>query len=194
MAISYQIYSNTGVGDPINYSSPIDTTSGLTYTTGALAYPGTWSFGVRAFYTGDGVEEMNVDAIVTIVLSATGVDISNQPPSPVGLRAFATQNGGVRVEWTEPPTSAAKTPTEFLVYTGIGTPNYATPAATVLFSSGLNNSFVANLVGFANNTTYVIGVRASNATATEQNLNVVSVTAITEGPSAVVDLVGTATS
>ena len=52
------------------------------------SYPGTWSFGVRAYDTVDGLEEQNVDCVVTIILNASGVDITSQPPAPMGLRAF----------------------------------------------------------------------------------------------------------
>jgi hypothetical protein len=194
MAINYHVYSNTGAGDPINYSSPIDTTANLTFTTAALAHPGTWSFGVRAFDTVSGLEESNVDAVVTIVLSATGVDITNTPPSPLGLRAFAIQNAGIRAEWTSPPTTPAKAPTSFNIYSGIGTPDFTTPIANILASSGLANSFVANLTsGFTGGTTYAIGVRAVNATGVDQNTNFVSVTVSSTGPTAVLSLTATAT-
>ena len=84
----YHVYSNGGSG-PINYSSPIATVYGLTWTSGPLAYPDTWKFGVRAF---DGFgEEQNLDCAVSIVLDAGGNDISRRPMAPVGLRAFATK-------------------------------------------------------------------------------------------------------
>ena len=35
MAIGYHVYANTGVGDPINYTTPIGTTNQLSYTTGS---------------------------------------------------------------------------------------------------------------------------------------------------------------
>ncbi len=61
MATAYHVYANTGGGDPIDYSSVVDTTATLTYPTSALSYPGTWSFGVRAFDTVSGLEEQNLD-------------------------------------------------------------------------------------------------------------------------------------
>ena len=63
----------------------------------------------------------------------------------------------------------------------------------MLYSSGLANSFVANLSGFANGVTYTIGVRAYNATAEESNTSTVNVTADNVGPTAVVGLIGIAT-
>lgn len=194
MATEYHIYANTGVGDPINYALPATTVSALTWTSAALSYPGTWSFGVRAYDTGDGLEEQNVDCVVTIILNASGVDITSQPPAPLGLRAFATANATIRVEWTSPPTTTAKQPAGYHVYTGTGgTPNYGAVAATVLYSSGLANSFVATLSGFTSGVTFTVGVRAYNATGEESNTNTVNVTADSVGPAAVVGLIGVAT-
>jgi hypothetical protein len=116
--VQYHIYANTGAGDPINYSVAIATTTSLSYTTSPLSYPGTWSFGVRAF--DDYGEEQNLEAAVTIVLSATGADITNLPVAPIGLGAFATAGGSIRVQWTYPQVSApARTPTGFHVYIAV---------------------------------------------------------------------------
>ncbi|HKI18931.1 MAG TPA: hypothetical protein VKA15_13680, partial [Isosphaeraceae bacterium] len=93
----YHVYENTGLGDPINYASPLATVTGLTWTSGALSYPGTWQFGVRAFWRGSGLEEQDLEAAVTIILDANGHDITSRPVAPMGLRAFATVGGAVRV-------------------------------------------------------------------------------------------------
>ena len=192
--VSYHVYANTGAGDAINYTTPIDTTSGLTYTTSPLSYPGTWSFGVRAFYVDSMLEEKNLDCYVTIILDASGHDITNRPAPPTGLRAFPLAQGAIRAEWYYPPTTGAKTPTGFHVYTAIGVLNYATPTATVLWSKGVGNSFVANMPGFADGVTYTVGVRAFNAVAEETNTNTVTVTAIATGPAPVDSLTAVATS
>ena len=114
--IAYHVYANTGQGDPINYLSPIATTAGLTWTSAPLAYPGTWSFGVRAF-NGFG-EEQNVDCAVTIVLSTAGGDVSNLPLPPLAPRVLPTAGGGIRVEWTAPLAPAAQAATGYYVYLG----------------------------------------------------------------------------
>ena len=191
--VQYHVYANGGSG-PINYESPIDTTSGLTYTTGALTYPSSWSFGVRAFYTGNGLEETNVDAVISVTLNASGIDISNQPPAPAGLRAFPLANGTARVEWTVPPSSVAKTPTGFHVYLGPPAISYVSPVATVPAASVLNNSYITTLTGLSDGVTYTIGVRSFNATAEETNTYTVTVTALASGPGPVQGLVGIATS
>ena len=194
LGIGYQVYSNSGAGDPINYESPVATivSTTTTWTSSALSYPGTWSFGVRAFNSeGD---EQNIECAVTIVLDAGGIDITARPAPPPVLRAFATAGGSIRVEWFYPPTLGPKAPTGFHVYIGTGgAPSYGSPAATVLFSTGVANSFVANLAGFTGGTTYTIGVRAYNATAEEPNTNTTQVTAITAGPAPVDALAGIAT-
>jgi hypothetical protein len=198
VSTGYHIYSNTGAGDPINYASPVATITSpatTTWLSSALTHPGTWSFGVRAFDTVSGLEEENLDCSVTIALDASGQDITNQPPAPVGLRAFATAGGAIRVEWTSPPTSTAKTPTSFLVYFGTnGAPDYASPVATVLYSTSIANVFTYNSATLTSNVAYTIGVRAANATATETNTNTVTVTAVSVGPTAVVGLTAVATS
>lgn len=195
MATGYHIYTNTGAGDPINYASPAATVSALTWTSPTLSFPGTWSFGVRAFDTESGLEEQNLDCSVTMSLESSSQNITNQPLPPAGLRALPLAGGSVRLEWPYPVVNRARVPTGFHVYMGTGgTPDYSTPTETVSFGAGLANTFVANLSGLTDGTTYSIGVRAYNATAEETNTNTVAVTADASGPSAVVSLTAIATS
>jgi hypothetical protein len=194
MATEYHIYTNSGAGDPIDYASPAATVSALTWTSSILSCPGTWSLGIRAFDTVSGLEEQNIDCSVTIILSASGQDITNQPLPATGIRAFPLSGGAVRVEWPYPVVNRIKVPTGFHVYVGVGgTPNYAVPAATVFFEAGIANSFVTNLTGLTGGTTYAIGVRAYNATAEETNTNIIAVTADAAGPAVVDLLTGIAT-
>ena len=72
MAISYNIYANDGMGGDVDYSTPIATTSDLTYATGPLATPSDNTFAVRAFDTASCIEEANTDARVRIILDASG--------------------------------------------------------------------------------------------------------------------------
>jgi hypothetical protein len=68
--------------------------------------------------------------------------------------------------------------TGYHIYFGTGgTPNYASPVATVLFAAATANTFATNLPGLTDGTTYTIGVRAYIATAEEANTNTVTVTA-----------------
>ena len=68
---------------------------------------------------------------------------------------------------------------------------YGTPAATVSFQSAIAGTFVANISGLKNGVTYLVGVRAYNATAEEPNTTTVAVTADSVGPTAVLDLAAT---
>lgn len=191
--IFYCVYSNTGAGDPIDYDVPIATLTTTTYTTAALAHPGTWSFAVRAG-NNFGIEQ-NLDCAVTFLLSASGVDISNIPPPPAGLRAFPMPLGAIRVEWSAAPTTGPRQPVGYHVYLGTtGTPNYSSIVATVLWTTNIANSFVSNIPGLIGGTTYTVGVRAYNATGEEANTQVTSVVPISSGPTAVTNLVGLATS
>jgi hypothetical protein len=193
MATEYHVYSNTGAGDPIDYSSVVETTASLTYTTSALSFPGAWSFGVRAFDTVSGLEEQNLDCALTIVLDASGDDITNRPAPPSGLRAIALAGGSVRAEWFYPPASGPRTPTGFHVFAGVGSLSYATPTATVLYSQRIANSYFTDMTGFTDGTTLTIGVRAYNATADDMNTHTITVTATARGPAPVDGLVGVAT-
>jgi hypothetical protein len=195
MSIEYHVYGNTGAGDPIDYSSPLATSSDLSWTSGSLTFPGTWSFSVRAYDTVSSLEEQNLDCAISIVLDSNGNDITNRPLPPTAIRAFALAAGSIRVEWYYPPSAGLNAPTGFNVYTGTGgSPSYGSPAAAVAFSTGIANTFASTLSGFTDGTTYTIGVRAYNATAEESNTNTVNVTADATGPAAVVSLTGTATS
>jgi hypothetical protein len=191
-AVGYNIYANTGIGDPINYLVPIATVHTLSYTTNSLSYPGYWKIAVRAFNAYG--EEKNLDCEIDLILDGSGNDITGRPLPPVGLRAFATAGGGIRVEWAYPGINRAKLPTGFHVYKGTGgTPNYGSPAATISYSSGIAKNFVANLAGLTNGTAYTIGVRAYNAVAEEPNTSTVTVTASSVGPAAVDGFSGIAT-
>jgi hypothetical protein len=190
--IGYNVYANTGAGDPINYAVPIATVYALSYTTSALSFPGTWKLAVRAFNQYG--EEQNLDCEIDLILDGSGNDITNRPLPPIGLRAFATKSAGIRAEWAyPPPLKVARTPTGFHVYTGTGgTPNYGSPAATIPYKTAVANMFVSNLSGLTGGTAYTIGVRAYNAVAEEPNTNTVTVTAVSAGPTAVDSLAGSA--
>jgi hypothetical protein len=155
MAIAYRVYSNSGAGDPVNYAAPAGTGSALTWTSAPCTYPGTWSFGVRAADTLSGLEEQNIDAVVTITLDPSGNDITNQPPAPVGLRGFAIEGGAIRIEWTLPTTRPAKTPVGFNVFcSATGLPDYETVVATVPYGKSIANAYVCNLSSLTSGATY----------------------------------------
>jgi hypothetical protein len=191
--VAYHIYGNTGAADPIDYDSPITSTSGLAWTSFPLTYPGVWRFGVRAYYEGTSLEEMNLDAAVTIILDASGNDISTQPKAPDHLKAFAKAGGTIRVEWSYNTINPLPVPSGFHIYIGTtGVPNYGSPEATVSFGSAVAGSFFCDLPSLADGTTYAIGVRAYNAIAEEANTITIFCAADATGPGPVVGLTATA--
>jgi Concanavalin A-like lectin/glucanases superfamily len=189
----YHVYANTGAGDPINYVTPVATVNGLTWTSSPLSYAGNWKFAVRAFYYPNGLEEQNLDCEIELILDSGGNDITNRPVAPTGLRALAVAGGNIKIEWSYPnPPIPAQTPTGFHVYSGVGSLSYATPTQTVSYGSSIMNTFTAILSGLTNGTTYMIGVRAFNATAEEPNTATVTCTSDATGPTAVQSLTAVA--
>ncbi len=184
----YDVYGSPAVDRPIAYGgSPLIQIQATNWTTPLLAAPGAYRFGTRAANSYG--EEQNLDCAISIVLDALGNDATNRPTPPIGLRAFATAAGGIRVEWHYPPTRGAGAPTGFHVYIGTGgTPNYSNSVAAVPFGAAILNSFVADLSGLTDGTTYAIGVRACNASGEEANTSMVSVTADASGPGPVASL------
>jgi hypothetical protein len=179
--LHYNVYINTGAGDPVNYATPVGALLATTWTFSGLTAPGTWSFGVRAA-DGRG-EEQNLDCAVSIVLDAFGNDVTNRPDPPVGLRAFPLAGASIRVEWCYPPTRGARAPAGFHVYIGTGgIPDYSSPAATVPYGAGIFNAFVADLSGLADGRTYAIGVRSFNASGEEADTKSLGATADATGP------------
>jgi hypothetical protein len=182
--ISYNIYANTGVGDPVDYSTIVDTTSALTWDSPALAANSRWTFAVRAFDTVSGLEESNLDARVSIVVSAAQADVSGAPNPPTGLTVRATAGGGAAVSWAYNPGGQGGAPTGFKVYAGTPAVSYATALATVPYSPGAR-TFSATLSGLTDAAVYQVTVRAFNASATEANTDTVSFTADATGPNPV---------
>lgn len=191
MSVQYHIYANTGAGDPINYASPIGTTSSLTFQPPALNPSSTYKFGVRSFDTVTGYEDKNVDAVVTIVTDASGHDITGRPAAPQALTATAAKGATIRLDWAYAfPSGTVPAPTGFHVYIGTGgTPNYGSIAATVAYTGLMH--YQTTLSGLTSGATYTIGVRAYNALAEEPNTNTATATADGAAPKSVVNLQGT---
>jgi hypothetical protein len=193
--IGYHVYANTGIGDPINYASPVATVWDTTYASPPLSSAGAWQYDVRAFDSITGLEEQNIDSI-TINVDASGNDVTNTPAAPVSLSVLARAGGSIRVDWAYPNTGQpAVRPTGFHVYVGSGgSPDYSNPVATVVAGTALLGQYTTLLTGLSNGITYQVGVRAFNAVAEEQNTFTTSVVAVSIGPAAVVGLTGVATS
>ena len=171
MAISYNIYANDGKAGDVDYSTPIASTSDLTFATGTLATPSDNTIAVRAFDTVSGIEEANTDARVRIILDASGNDITAQPNAVVGLSATPTVGGTCWVSWGYVPTGQGGAPSLFNVTLTTGTTpsttNGTTPSTTNLVVSIAYLTGVAgygcSLSGLAGNTPCTIAVQAVGA-------------------------------
>lgn len=195
MGISYHVYANDGAGGPIDYTTPIGTATGLSFSPPALEPSGDYRFGVRAFDDVTGYEEMNVDAAVEIILDAANHDITARPAAPTHLTATPQKGAAIRLDWSYPyvPGTVAQ-PTGFHVYRGTGgVVNYGAVAATVSYTRGVLH-YTATLTGLVDGTVYTIGVRAYNAVSEEPNTATVTATADGTGPASVSGLAGFAVS
>lgn len=191
--INYHIYTNDGLGGPVDYTTVIATTAGLTWTSPALPAGARRSYAVRSFDTVTGLEERNVDAVATIVLDAARADVTNLPDPPEHLTVQAGSAGTAIVHWSFPfHADVVGRPTGFHVYAGSPTPAFSTVAATVPYGLGVT-LYRATLSGLAGGTTYQVCVRSYNATGEEQNTVVASVVASTTAPANVDSLTATAT-
>ncbi len=190
--IVYQIYANTGIGDPINYATPIATTTTTTYTTTALNPGGTYRFAVRALDSSTGLVDQNIDSAVEIVLSAQGADVTARPAPPIGLRALPVAGGGIRVEWSYLSLDRATLPLGFNVYVSTsGQLSYGTPQQTVVYVKG-RSAYGVTLTGYSGGAACTLGVRAVNAVGEEPNTTTITVVALATGPTAVDALVAAA--
>jgi hypothetical protein len=216
MSVAYNVFVNDGMGGPVNYGSPIATISpssiitastdafptdraptdfgplmatlaATTWTSSALAFPGDYTFAVRAFDTVTGYEELNVDCRTRLILNSSGLDITAQPNAPTNVSAITTANGGVRVDWHYSPIGQNGAPTGFLVYMTAGsTPGYGGSPVSVPYAVG-QPSFTTTFAGLTDATTYTVSVRATNATATEPNVTAFATFIADATPPTVVD-------
>jgi hypothetical protein len=174
MALTYNIYSNGGTGGPVDYSTPIATTTGLSFAAGPLASPSDNTFAVRCLDPSTNLEEANTDARVRIVIDANGLDVTGRPNPPDTLVVRPTASGGCRINWAYGPAGQGAPPSGFYVYLTPGAvADYSNPAATVAYVPG-RVGYSCDLAGLADRATYTVAVRSYNAAATETNTTVVA--------------------
>ena len=201
MVTHYHIYGNAGSGGPVDTTTPVATASAPPWTSAVLAKPGDWTLLVRCFDPATGYEELNTVATWRGVLDAAGNDLTAVPPPPTAVTARPVAGGVVRVGWKYLPPPAGNRPDGFRVYSGVPTPGYSTPAATLPYVAGLSiyatgpdfiaaalgpgspaAALAADPPGFADGVTGQFAVRAYNATGEEQNVATVTVVGNTAAP------------
>ena len=191
--IVYDVFKNDGAGGPVDYTTVIATTSGLTYTPSALALSSDNTFAVRARDTANSVAELNVDAVVRIVIDGSGNDITARPNSPTGLSADPTAGGGLTVRWAYLSEGQPAAPTAFRVYltpVSAGSPGWSSPAATITAVRG-KRYYAATLTGLSDGVDYWVGVRAVNGTISDVNTSIITVTGSATAPGDVDGLTAT---
>jgi hypothetical protein len=160
MPISYKIYVNNGLGGDIDYTTPVATTSGQSYTIESLAFPSDNSFAVRAHDTVSGIEEANTDARIRLLLDSSGNDVTLQPNAVLGLFVKALAGGTCWVSWGYDGTGQGGSPVQFIVTLTPGlVASLSDPVATVAYLPGVSG-YGSFLSGLASNTVYTIAVQA----------------------------------
>lgn len=195
----YRIYTNGGSGF-VDYTTVVAEVSDptATWTSAAIATPGTYNYGVRAVDTG-GKEERNTDRVVSIELVGTPPsEEPDLPNAPHGLEATAIAGAKVQLDWLYDQEYEEATPDTFNVYydNGTGTVSYAAPLDTVAWSagsaSGRYRAFTWLSGALTDGTTYKFVVRAEASGDEESNTVEVSATADSTTPAAPSSLTGAA--
>jgi hypothetical protein len=190
MSLMYHIYSNDGMGGPVDFAAPIGTTAALTFTPPDPAHPSDTTWAVRAFDDATGYEYPDVAARCRLILDASGNDATARPNAPIGLTVRPGAAGTLIVAWHYSPAGQLGAPTSFRVYAGSPAVSYGSPAMLVPATTGIVSSlneprgFAATLTGLTAGATYQVAVRAVNATGEEPNTSVATATVAVSGPSA----------
>jgi hypothetical protein len=173
MAIVYNIYANDGVGGPVNYTTPISTTTSLSYVTGMLPAGSDTTFAVRAKDTASNLEEANTDARVRVALDTNGNDIGGRPNPPHALVLSTAAGGGCLVSWAYFQGVGSATPVGFQVFLSEDpSALYRSTASTVPYVYG-QVGYTCRLSGPYVLSTYSASVRAYNAAGSDGNAIVV---------------------
>ena len=169
MPIAYHVYSNLGNGGPVNFSSPLLTTTDLSCVTGPLGVSTNSTFVVRAFDVTTGLEEANTVATVRVSIGSDGVENTGLPNAPHALIFSAVMGGGCLVGWAYAPTSGQGIPTGFCVYLTQGSSiAYHNAAATIPYVAG-QLGYSCLIPGPFQAATYHAAVRSFNSVGTEGN-------------------------
>lgn len=189
-SLVYRIYSNGGLGGPIDYTSPIAETTGVEWTSDPLPAGSFYRFGVRTYDASSGLMEENLDASVSLILDHAGRDATRIPRAPIGLRAIDLGGGRARLEWTDGGGQHYTQPTHFHVYISENSISEYTSPIVVTTGTSRGKAFSAEIDGLADGRRYAAVVRARNAYGEEGNVTTVHFTADSTPPMQVDGLSG----
>jgi hypothetical protein len=191
--MNYNIYMGDHAGGPVDYSAPVATATDAdrAWTTPALPRGSATRIGVRSVDPATGLEESNVDCVVTVRIDADGNDVSLRPTSPLGLAAAPMGIGGLLVSWRYLGGGSAIAPTDFAVYATAGAAvSYAAPALVIPRGVG-RQDYSAPIAGLIPGQAYAVAVRARGAGGGDDgNATVVRATTAGAAPRNVLDLTG----
>lgn len=167
--IQAHIYVGDDNGGPVDYTAPIAETAADTAALPPLGPGGSRRVAVRLTDTATGLEELNTDANILLVVSNTGMDESIVPPSPAGLSVRDTGPGAALVTWRYTMRPGDEIPDAWDVYATPGaTVDYSAPAGSV--AHDINMSFYSyQLTGYPAGTPVAVAVRSRKGTAHDPN-------------------------
>jgi hypothetical protein len=188
------IYKGDSNGGPIDYGTPIGDVAGLQFTFPGLPAGSVTRFGVRNYDDATGLEETNIDAVTTVIVDASGANVSDVPGAPSAVSARPAGPTSVTVAWQYLPDPSRPDPMTFNIYMSIGNVVdwTAAPAASVPFVAGARD-FRHVATGLQSGTAYAFGVRSARGAALSPPTSSVAMPPIPAPPSNVLDLTGQTT-
>jgi len=180
----FRIYHNAGVG-PTDYDTVEASVSEYAsdWTSGALSYPATYRFGVRAY--NEYGEEKNLDVAEELALLESGEESPARPNRPTNLAASPAASGKVELAFSYDSTEEGAVCTHFHIYddAGSGQVDYGTPVGTVAKDDGPVTHYVFLSGALTSGVTYRFAVRAASASDVEDDgIESVAVTADADPP------------
>src|SRR5438128_936214 len=138
MNVVYQIFKGSDSAGPIDYAQPVAEVPGTSWPMGPRPAPSDAWYGIRARDLDTGLAEPNIDVTLRLTIDAQGRNISNPPPSPVGITATPSGTDGALVQWKYLPAPGLPEPDSFNIYInqGASVDFGQAPALTVLYVAG----------------------------------------------------------
>lgn len=164
-----RVYVGDVAGGPVDYSAIFAETAADALTLPPLNPGESRRVAVRFYDSDTGLEELNTDAQITLLINNDGLDISVIPPGPAGLVVRDTGPGAALVTWQYNYLSDDVVPEYWDVYATPGDiPDYAVPVASVPHDS-LKIRFSYELTGYAPGVAVAVAVRSRRGDAHDPN-------------------------